>query len=179
VTSTRRRLALAGLSVAILTVLTGCFAPGPQPDPSPAPTTPESTEVITDAGFGVPIRVTQDGGVGELVIESATYGPDDQLADFDFEALKGGFLIVRATWTTIEGETAMIALYVGAEDVNGAEGDRDIFVNELFAVEDQRAGETLSGELKFDIGPGPHTIIVYDDQAQVVARFPIEAAPQP
>lgn len=165
-------------AVVLAAALAGCATAGSPSETSSASPDPDEI-VVTDAGYGDPIRVPQTTGVGELVIESATYGPDDEIPDFDVPAVNGGYLIVRATWTTLEGVTAMNGFFVLARDAAGSDGVRDIFVNEVFAVTDQPVGASIRGEMKWDIGAGPQTLVVLDDASQVIAEVTVEATPKP
>ncbi|WP_395638110.1 hypothetical protein [Pseudolysinimonas sp.] len=166
------RTGIAAIALALTVSLGGCFAPGGgTPDPVPTETT------SVEAGLGVPIRVVQSEGVGELTITNPTWS-EVEPSGLPIDSVKGGFLVMDATWTTVEGTTSMIINYNVVENADG-EGDQYFFVKDAFAGNDLQVGDTISGQLAFDIGPGPYTFIAYDDfVTDVMASFPFEAEPR-
>ena len=168
------RIGIAGIAVALTASLVGCFGPGdrdPAPDPDPVET------AAVDAGIGVPIRVEQSEGVGELTLADPTWS-EEEPSGLAIPPVNGGYLTLDATWTTLEGTTSMIILYNMVENAAG-EGNPYFYVQTAFAGTDLAVGDTIEGDLAFDIGPGPYTFIVTDDFAQELLRFTFEAQPRP
>jgi hypothetical protein len=134
--------------------------------------------VQPEPGLGVPIRVQQDDGVGEMVVHGATWN-EDAPGGLPFVPPPGnGYLIIDATWTTLEGETSMVANFWMVRDANGVDGVYFLFVEREFSEIDLPAGESISGDIGFEIGPGPYTFVMRDDWVQEVATFEFEAGPR-
>ena len=167
------RSAIAGVALALTASLAGCFgAGGGDPAVDPAPT----ASAGVDAGIGVPIRVEQSEGVGELTLTNPTWS-EEEPSGLAIESVNGGFLTMDATWTTLEGTTSMIILYNMVENAAG-EGNPYFYVQTAFAGNDLQVGDTIEGDIAFDIGPGPYTFLVLDDFAQEFTRFTFEAEPR-
>jgi hypothetical protein len=177
VTRTLLRAGIAGIALVLTASLAGCFGlPGAGGgDPEPIETETETPQV--EAGFGVPIRIEQADGVAELTINGATWN-EDAPGGLPFVAEQGGYLILDATWTTLEGETSIVANFTMVQDANGVNGGYFTFVERVFAKVGLPAGESITGDIGFDIGAGPYTFIAYDDVIQEVARFTFEAEPR-
>lgn len=170
------RVGVAGVALVLTASLAGCFGlPGSgggtaEPDPQPTETAP-----AVEAGIGVPIRVEQAGGVGELTIHGATWDLDAPgLLPFEPDG-DHGYLVLDATWRTLEGTSTAIVNYWMVQDPAGVDGIHFLFVDRVFAEVDLPEGESISGDIAFEISPGPYTFIVYDDEINEVARFSFEA----
>lgn len=172
-TRTLTRIGIAGIALALTASLAGCFGPGggdPTADPDPTETT------AVEAAIGVPIRVEQSEGVGELTLTNPTWS-EEEPSGLAIESVNGGFLTMDATWTTLEGTTSMIILYNMVENAAG-EGNPYFYVQTAFEGNGLQVGDTIEGDIAYDIGPGPYTFIVTDDFAQELMRFTFEAAPR-
>jgi hypothetical protein len=171
---TVRALTSLVFAAVVLAALSGCFA-GPAVEPTPAAT---ETFVQPEPGVGVPIRVVQRDGVGELTIENPTFNQDAPgVLPFVPEGDRG-YLLMDATWTTVEGKSSIVANYWIVRDSAGVDGIHFFFVDETFSEIDLPAGESITGQIAFEIAPGPYTFIVFDDNIQEVARFTFEAGPR-
>ena len=168
--TTSTRVGIAGIALALTVSLGGCGGGGPAADSGPTQTS------TVEAGIGVPIRVEQSEGVGELTLTNPTWS-EEEPSGLAIESVNGGFLTIDATWTTLEGTTSMIILYNMVENDAG-EGNPYFYVQTAFSGTDLQAGDTIEGDLAFDIGPGPYTFIVTDDFAFELTRFTFEAAPR-
>ena len=169
-----RRIAHVGVALALTVSLGGCFAPGPASTPEPT----ETETAVVEAALGVPIRVEQEKGVAELTIVDATWSTDAP-GSLPF-APEGdhGYLIMNATWTTLEGETTIVANYWMVRDPSGTDGVHFLFVDEAFSEIDLPAGQTISGQIGFEISPGPYTFIIFDDRFEEAGTFTFDAAPR-
>ena len=175
-TRTTSRLGFAGVALVLTVSLGGCF-----PFPSSGGGTPEpepTASSTVEAGVGIPIRVEQANGVGELTIHGATWN-EDAPGNLPFVSENGGgYLIIDATWRTLEGTSTIIANFTMVEDPAGNTGEYFLFVERTFAEVDLPEGESVSGDIGFDIGPGPYQFIVYDEGIREIARFELVAEPR-
>lgn len=165
----RARLLRTAAAVILLGTVAGCAPSAPDAESEPTPEAP-----VVEAAIGVPIRVEQSEGVGELTLSDPSWSVDEP-SGLPVPPQKGGYLVLDATWTTIEGTTSAIINYWGIVDASGTEGDPYFFVEDVFAGNDMTVGETIQGDIAFDTGPGPYVFIVYDDFINEVARFTFEA----
>jgi hypothetical protein len=171
--TTLTRIGRAGIALALIASLSGCFSPGGgEPTADSDPTEP----TVVEAAIGVPIRVEQSEGVGELTLTNATWS-EEEPSGLAIESVNGGFLTLDASWTTVEGTTSMIILYNMVENAAG-EGNPYFYVQTAFTGNDLQVGDTIEGDIAYDIGPGPYTFIVTDDFAQELTRFTFEAEPR-
>jgi len=131
-----------------------------------------------EPGVGTPFEVKQNDGTAKITIMSATYGPKLGSGPFDSEADNGGYLVLDVLWETAEGTSHPNPLYFKAKDADGREGDFAIFVDDSLGSGDVPAGDKSRGNVGFDIGAGPYTVIVTDQLLQEKARLTITAAPR-
>jgi len=177
VNRTPLRVGIAGVALVLTASLAGCFGfPGSGGTAAPEPT--ETEAPVVEAAIGVPIRVEQESGVAELTITNPTFSTDAPGGLPFVPEGDNGYLIMDASWTTIEGETTIVAYYWMVQDPAGVDGVHFLFVDESFAEIDLPAGETVTGQIGFEIAPGPYTFIVYNEGIQEVARFTFEAEPR-
>ena len=64
------------------------------------------------------------------------------------------------------------------QDPSGADGAYHLFVDEALSGVDIPAGETVTGQIGFEIAPGPYRFILYDEGIQEIASFTFEAEPR-
>jgi hypothetical protein len=137
-----------------------------------APAEEEPTEEApAEAEVGQPFAVDMgDGNVAQITIVSAEY-TDTVSEDFATEADNGGYLLLDVLWETAEGTTTANPLYIAARDAEGREGGITVFVDDQLGSGEVPAGDRLRGNVAFDIGAGPYTVIIRDQLLQEAARI--------
>ncbi|WP_091225770.1 DUF2510 domain-containing protein [Microbacterium sp. 3J1] len=125
---------------------------------------------IVEGTLGEPVTVTQMGGTAEVTITSATWKTDDGSG---VPSTNGGFVVLEATWTGIDGTSSVSPLFLGIETAEGAEGEYDYFVDGLLS-EQVTAGQTVSGTLTFDVAQSSsYTVVLLNELLQDVARISV------
>lgn len=126
----------------------------------------------TEGALGDPITVNQVSGTAEVVITSATWSTTNGSS---FEAANGGYLAIDLTWETVDGTTFVNPLYFTVETAEGAEGDFDIFSDQMLEADELSAGESTQGIVSFDVAQSAsYTVIITDELMQEVARVTVE-----
>jgi hypothetical protein len=148
----------------------------PAAEPTPEKAAEEPAAPVEPAGptVGVPFEVQQNDGVAKITIVSASYGPTTG-GDFDLPADNGGYLILNVLWETAEGVSSSNPLYISAKDANGVRGDIAIVIPQSLGSGDIPVGDKTVGNVGFDIGPGPYTVVVTDQLLQEEARLTVNA----
>lgn len=60
------------------------------------------------------------------------------------------------------------------KDAEGRTGDLSIGVDSAFTSGEVPVGDKMRGNLAYDIGPGPYTVVVTDQLLQESARLTVE-----
>ena len=120
--------------------------------------------------LGAPFEVKQNDGTAKITIVSASYGPALGGA-FDIAPKNGGYLILDVLWETSTGTSSSNPLYIKAKSADGREGDIALGVASQLGSGDVPPGDTSRGNVGFDIGAGPYTIVVTDQLLQEKARL--------
>ncbi|MEO5534140.1 MAG: hypothetical protein ABIR17_03310 [Pseudolysinimonas sp.] len=178
--SIERRFSAVTIAAAAILLIGGCSAPSAFTPGGAQPQTPVAAEPITPTGpqLGQPFEVKQNDGTAKITIVSATYGDSLGGGAFDSPADNGGYLILDVLWETSEGVSSSNFFYFSVKDAEGREGDLSIFVNDPLGAGDVPAGDKSRGNVAFDIGAGPYTVIVTNQMLQEDKRLTIEATPR-
>ncbi|MFB2585681.1 DUF2510 domain-containing protein [Herbiconiux liukaitaii] len=176
---------LAGAAITSIDDAISSYTPEPVPVlPTEAPSIEPSPETSTEPSpggeelqIGVPIELVQSGGVAQITILRATYGPTTG-SDFDIPASNGGYLILDVLWETSEGVTSSNPFYFDAKDANGVQGGYAIALQTPLGSGDVPVGDRSTGQVGYDIGPGPYTVTILDELLQEQARLTVEATPR-
>ena len=136
-----------------------------------APSTPAAAPAPQ---VGQPFEVNMGSGdVAKITIVSATYAPTaGALAS---KPKNGGYLILDVLWETAKGETSANPLYFDAKDAAGRGGSTGLFADGLMTAGDVPAGDKVRGNVVFDIGAGPWSVIVKNPILQEKARVTVAA----
>ncbi len=136
---------------------------------------------MAEAGEAVPISIgvafpvdMGDGDVARINIHAATYSTES-LSDggLAVEPENGGFLTLHVIWQTESGQTEADPHYIKVLDASGGEGDLHSIADGMFGSGDVPEGDRIRGNLVFDVGPGPYTVIVTDPLLHEAARVEI------
>ena len=166
----RALITAATASTAIALALTGCSAGTNGTGTDPAATSASTASATPGPQLGQPFEVKQNDGTAKITIESATYGTSLG-GVLDTPAKNGGYLILDVLWETSTGTSSPNPLYVKAKDASGHEGTIAIGVDNALASGDVPVGDKARGNVAFDIGAGPYTIVVTDQLFQEKARL--------
>lgn len=148
------------------------------------PTAPPSSDTGTDDGttdegttgevaegtLGEPVTIAQMGGTAEVTVTSARWTTDDGSG---VPTTNGGFVVLEATWTGIDGTSSVSPLFLGIETAEGTEGEYDYFVDGLLS-EQITAGQTVTGTLTFDVAQSSsYDVVFLNELLQETARIQV------
>ena len=172
-------LSLAAIGWFALSVLTPAEVAAPTPGPVIPTTTatgassgaPATSETVTGGDIGRPVSLRTDQGVAEVVLESATWTTEGELAPRPGLA----YLVVDLAFTGTAGEVPVGSIFVDAEDATGAH-HLMVFgppVDEPLATRLLTEGVRHRGQVGFELPRGPVTVRVLDAALRPVATIAV------
>ncbi|OAN37427.1 DUF2510 domain-containing protein [Microbacterium sp. H83] len=124
---------------------------------------------VAEGTLGEPVIVQQMGGTAEVTITNATWTTDDGSG---VPSTNGGYVVLEATFTGIDGTSSVSPLFMGIETAEGTEGEYD-FVDGILS-EQITAGQTVSGTLTFDVPQSSsYTVLFLNELLQESARVSV------
>lgn len=163
----------AAASVILMVSLAACSSgasTGGGSTNSSSAASPSASAAPAGPTLGAAFEVKQNDGTAKITIVSATYGPALGGA-FDIAPKNGGYLILDVLWETSAGTSSSNPLYIKAKSADGREGDIALGVVSQLGSGNVPTGDTSRGNVGFDIGAGPYTVVVTDQLLQDKARL--------
>jgi hypothetical protein len=152
----------------------GGAAASPSPDSDSG--SGSDSGAAADLQFGQPFEVTQSQGTVKMTVFSATYGPTMPGGDL-IAAEKGGFLVLDVEFEATQGVGDANPFYLAVTSGDGQDGDPGIGAPDALSAGPLQTGETSRGNVAFDVGAGPYTLVVTDDMSANPVVYNLTASP--
>ncbi|WP_286276523.1 hypothetical protein [Naasia aerilata] len=137
----------------------------------------DSGAAAQELQLGQPFEVKQSQGTVQMTVFSATYGPTMPGGDL-IPAEKGGFLVLDVEFLATEGVGDANPFYLAVKSADGQDGEAGLGAPDALSAGPLQTGESSRGNVAFDVGAGPFTLIVTDDMSANPVAYSLTASPR-